>query len=63
VGRLSRQVALGEGLDFDGLQATLRNGVSRLSIPVSDRVKPRRVQVSGGYDESLPIESKSPNES
>jgi HSP20 family protein len=59
-GRFTRQVALGESLEFDQLDANMRNGVLRITIPVSDKVKPRRVQVSGG-DQTLEVASKSPN--
>jgi HSP20 family protein len=59
-GRFTRQVPLGESLEFDQLDANMRNGVLRITIPVSDKVKPRRVQVSGG-DQTLEVASKSPN--
>jgi HSP20 family protein len=60
-GRFTRQVALGESLEFDQLDANMRNGVLRITIPVSDRVKPRRVQVSGGDNPAIDVGSKPQN--
>ena len=40
-----RQVHLGEGLDPEGIEADLRDGVLTMRIPVAERAKPRKIQV------------------
>ena len=44
-GSFMRQLALGEGLDVAGIHASYENGVLTLTIPVSERSKPRKIQV------------------
>ncbi|QLD12479.1 Hsp20/alpha crystallin family protein [Microbacterium oleivorans] len=41
-----RQLNLGQGVDTDGIAATYNNGVLTVTIPVSEKAKPRKVQVS-----------------
>jgi len=45
-GTFSRQVFLGEGLDTERIEATCDMGVLTVKIPVAERAKARRVQVS-----------------
>ncbi|MFE7720793.1 Hsp20/alpha crystallin family protein [Nocardia rhizosphaerihabitans] len=45
-GVFSRQLFLGENLDTDRIRADYRNGVLRLSIPVAERAKPRKIEIS-----------------
>lgn len=45
-GSYLRQVALGEGIDADGISATYDNGVLTLTIPVAEKAKPRRIEVT-----------------
>jgi len=45
-GVFSRQLFLGETLDTERIQADYRGGVLRLTIPVAERAKPRRIQVT-----------------
>jgi len=40
-----RQLNLGQGIDTDGITATYSNGVLTVTIPVSEKAKPRKVQV------------------
>lgn len=47
-GVFSRQLFLGETLDADRLSATYDAGVLTITIPIAERAKPRRVEVSGG---------------
>jgi HSP20 family protein len=47
-GLFSRQLVLGENLDLDQLQAHYENGVLSLTVPVAERAKPRKVQVTHG---------------
>jgi HSP20 family protein len=47
-GSFSRQVFLGQGLDTDKVHANYERGVLSLEIPVSESVKPRRVEIEVG---------------
>lgn len=56
-GQFVRRVLLGSQYDPDRLTASLEHGVLRISVPVSERSKPRRVEIkaSGGKaDVELP---------
>jgi len=44
-GSYLRQFSLGEGLDMEQISATYDNGVLSVIIPVSEKAKPRRIQV------------------
>jgi HSP20 family protein len=45
-GLFSRQLVLGENLDLERLQAIYDNGVLRLVVPVAERAKPRKIEVT-----------------
>ena len=45
-GRYMRQLALGSDVDESGIEATYNNGVLTVTIPVAERAKPRRIEVS-----------------
>jgi HSP20 family protein len=45
-GVFSRQLFLGDNLDADQIQASYHNGVLRLSIPVAEKAKPRRIKIA-----------------
>jgi len=47
-GLFSRQLVLGDNLDLERIDATYDSGVLRLKIPVAERAKPRRIEVSSG---------------
>ncbi|OBH29665.1 hypothetical protein A5692_01615 [Mycobacterium sp. E342] len=47
-GVFSRQLVLGENLDTDKIEASYREGVLRLRIPVAERAKPRKITVEHG---------------
>lgn len=49
-GTYMRQLALGEGIDSDAISATYANGVLTVTIPVAERAKPRRIQVTAEPD-------------
>ncbi len=53
-GTLGRQVHLGEGLDPEGIEADLQEGVLTLRIPVAEKAKPRKIQVTTGQAEEAP---------
>ena len=45
-GRYMRQLSLGTDIDPDAIQATYDNGVLTVTIPVAERAKARRIEVS-----------------
>jgi HSP20 family protein len=45
-GVFSRQLVLGDNLDLDRIEARYEGGVLRLGIPVAERAKPRKIEVS-----------------
>ena len=45
-GVFSRQLVLGDNLDLDRIEAGYDAGVLRLSIPVAEQAKPRKIEVS-----------------
>jgi HSP20 family protein len=45
MGTFTRQVFLSDSLDTDRLEAKYDNGVLALSIPVTERAKPRKVEI------------------
>jgi HSP20 family protein len=44
-GVFSRQVILGDALDTDHIEAGYQAGVLRLTIPVAERAKPRKITI------------------
>jgi HSP20 family protein len=55
-GVFSRQLVLGDNLDLDRVEAGYDAGVLRLTIPVAERAKPRRIEISRS-DEPTAIEA------
>ncbi|RXZ48475.1 Hsp20/alpha crystallin family protein [Agromyces binzhouensis] len=54
-GSFLRQLTLGEGIDTSGISAHYDNGVLSVIIPVSERAKPRKVEVrSAAHDVVTP---------
>ena len=49
-GMFSRQLVLGDNLDLDQIQANYDAGVLRLTIPVAERAKPRKIEVDAGSE-------------
>ena len=56
-GVFSRQLVLGDNLDLDKIEAHYDAGVLRLSIPVAERAKPRKIEVSSASTERTAIEA------
>lgn len=44
-GAFSRQLVLGDNLDLEHIDASYRDGVLRLVVPVAEKAKPRRIEV------------------
>ena len=45
-----RQLNLGQGIDTDSITADYSNGVLSVTIPVSEKAKPRKIAVRSGAD-------------
>jgi HSP20 family protein len=45
-GIFSRQVILGDALDTERIEASYQAGVLRLTIPVAEKAKPRKIMIS-----------------
>lgn len=54
-GVFSRQLILGDNLDTDKIAASYDAGVLTLRIPVAERAKPRKIEVSSGEASSKVI--------
>ena len=47
-GSYVRQFSVGEGIDSERITAHYENGVLSVLLPVSERAKPRKIEVQGG---------------
>ena len=54
-GRFTRQLFLGESLDADHIRANYEHGVLTLHIPVAERAKPRKVEVTTGGEPAVEV--------
>jgi len=55
-GVFSRQLVLGDNLDLDRVDAHYADGVLRLTVPVAERAKPRKIEISSS-DQPTAIEA------
>lgn len=51
-GAYLRQFSLGDGIDSDRISASYDNGVLSVVIPVSEKAKPRKVEIATGSSSS-----------
>jgi HSP20 family protein len=56
-GVFSRQLVLGDNLDLDRIEAAYDGGVLRLTVPVAEKAKPRRIEITGADSERTAIEA------
>ena len=49
-GRFSRQLVLGDNLDLERIEAGYESGVVRLTVPVAEKAKPRKIKLQTGSD-------------
>ena len=56
-GRFSRQLFLGESLDAEHIRANYEQGVLTLHIPVAEKAKPRKVEVTTGGEPAVEVVS------
>jgi HSP20 family protein len=59
LGRISRQLYLGDGVDTEHVQASYERGVLTVTIPVSEHAKARRIAIGTGPSNAQAIEAKS----
>jgi len=53
-GHFSRQLVLGDNLDLERIEATYSDGVLRLTVPVAEKAKPRKITVNHGEQSDTP---------
>ncbi|WP_406236382.1 Hsp20/alpha crystallin family protein [Nocardia sp. NBC_01009] len=58
-GTFMRQLSLGENVDADKISATYNNGVLSVTIPIAEKAKPRRIEISGSSSQPKTIEAGS----
>ncbi|MEV5837427.1 Hsp20/alpha crystallin family protein [Nocardia sp. NPDC052112] len=46
-GTYMRQLSLGDNVDADKISATYNNGVLSVTLPIAEKAKPRRIEISG----------------
>jgi len=56
-GRFVRQLLLGDGLDSDRLHASYEHGVLTLTIPIAEKAKPKKIEVSTASEGPKAIET------
>jgi HSP20 family protein len=56
-GAFSRQLVLGDNLDLDNIEARYDAGVLRLVIPVAEKAKSRKIEVTGTKSDTAAIEA------
>ncbi len=56
-GVFSRQLVLGDNLDLQRIEANYDGGVLRLTVPVAEQAKPRRIEVGGARSDRTAIEA------
>jgi HSP20 family protein len=56
-GVFSRQLVLGDNLDLERIEASYDGGVLRLTVPVAERAKPRKIQIGPGAQDRTAIEA------
>lgn len=55
-GTFQRQLTLGEGISSENISATYENGVLTITIPVAERAKARKVEITTrGAESSAPV--------
>jgi len=61
-GSFMRQISLGDGVDADGIAATYENGVLSLSIPLVEKAKARKIEVTAASGAQVIASSAKPGE-
>jgi HSP20 family protein len=50
MGTVTRRLRLSDTLNADGVEASYRNGVLEVTVPVAERAKPRKVEIRQDQD-------------
>ena len=50
MGTVPRRVRLSDTLNADGVEASYRNGVLEVTVPVAEQAKPRKVEIRQGQE-------------
>jgi HSP20 family protein len=58
-GKFQRQILLGDGLDPEHMHASYEHGVLTVTIPISERAKPRKINVEVGAPSATSIDAGS----
>ncbi|MFJ1458144.1 Hsp20/alpha crystallin family protein [Nocardia sp. N2S4-5] len=58
-GTYMRQLSLGEGIDTEHISATYNDGVLSVMLPIAEKAKPRRIEISGMGSDPKTIEAGS----
>lgn len=56
-GSFLRQLNLGQGIDTQAISASYENGVLSVVIPVSEKAKPRKIEVQAAAPAETPVEA------
>ena len=56
-GVFSRQLVLGDNLDLEHIEAAYDAGVLRLTVPVAEKAKPRKIEITSGSNERTAIQA------
>ncbi len=56
-GMFSRQLVLGDNLDLERIEASYDAGVLRLTVPVAEKAKPRKIEIKGSESDRTAIEA------
>lgn len=59
-GSYMRQLSLGDGVDAERIAATYENGVLTVTIPLAEKVKPRRIEITTPADSHVVSASVAP---
>lgn len=54
-GGYMRQLSLGDGIDSEHIAATYQNGVLTVTLPVVEKAKPRRIEITPGASDETKI--------
>ena len=56
-GMFSRQLVLGDNLDLERIEASYDSGVLRLTVPVAEKAKARKIEIKGSEGDRTAIEA------
>src|SRR3989337_828390 len=56
-GQFSRQLVLGDNLDLERIEAHYEGGVLRLTVPVAEKAKPRKIEINTAGSDRTAIEA------